>query len=139
MRGFQPSRSRATTSFRHVEHGIAKPRSWPPSGTHPPPGGVVPFQPDRHIAPLLEKDVHPRSSPQCQNTDSVLIISTVDAKANSSGASNGNIPTLHSAFRWVWLGHVKLARADIGGAIFSASVLICRVPDPQCVNINDYY
>ena len=36
---------------RHGGHGIVNPRSWPPSGTHPPPGGVVPFQTDRHIAP----------------------------------------------------------------------------------------
>ena len=51
MRGFQPSPSRATPGFRHGGHGIVKPRSWPPSGTHPPPGGVVLLQTDRHITP----------------------------------------------------------------------------------------
>ena len=139
MSGFQPSPSRATPGFRRGEYGIVKPRYWPPSGTHPPPGGVVPFQTDRHIAPLLEKDARPRAPPSCQNTDSVLITSTADVKANSSGASNENIPTLHSAFRCVWLGHVKVARAGIGGAIFSPSVPIYRALNPQCMNINDCY
>ena len=46
----QPCYSRG---FRHGEHGIVKPRPWPPSGTHPPPGGVVPFQTDRHTQWLL--------------------------------------------------------------------------------------
>ena len=49
MSGSQPSPSRATPGFRHGENGLVKPRSWPPSGTHPPPGGVVPFQTDRRI------------------------------------------------------------------------------------------
>ena len=35
-------------ALNHGEHGIVKPSSWPPSGTHPPPGGVVPLQTDRH-------------------------------------------------------------------------------------------
>ena len=137
MSGFQPSPSRATPGFRHGGHGIVKPRPWPPSDTRPPTGGVVPFQTDRHIAPLLEDDARPRVSPSCQDTDSVLITCTADAKADSSRASNDNIPTLYSAFRCVWLGHVKLARAVISGAISSPSVLICRVPNPQCADMDD--
>ena len=50
MSGFQPSPSRATPGFRHGGHGVVKPRSWPPSGTHPPPGGVMPFRTDRHTS-----------------------------------------------------------------------------------------
>ena len=112
-----------------------------PAPTRPLAGWWCRFKPiDRHIVPVLEKDARPRASPpSCQNTDFALITCTADAKADSSGASNGNIPTLHSAFRCVWLGHVKLALADIGGAIFSPPVLICRVPNPQCANINGYY
>ena len=39
---------------------------------------------------------------------------------------NGNIPTLYSEFRCVWLGHVELARADLGGASLSPSVLFAE-------------
>ena len=45
MSGFQPSPSHATPAIHSGKHSIVKPRPWPPSGTHPPPDGVVPFKP----------------------------------------------------------------------------------------------